>query len=136
VATLNDNTRDAPMHRDRTGGDALKAVLSIGGVLAAIGASSCCVLPFALFTVGVSGAWIADLTALEPYQPIFVVLALACLGGGFFVMRRKSKLACADGSYCVEPRSDRIARIGLWTAAALVMVALVLPRAAALFIGS
>ena len=135
MAGLNDNTHEGPGQARRAGGDALKAALSIGGILAAIGASSCCVLPFALFTVGVSGAWISDLTALEPYQPIFVALALACLAGGVIVMRRKSRLACAEGSYCAEPRSDRIARIGLWTAAILVAVALTLPRAAALFIG-
>jgi mercuric ion transport protein len=53
--------------RERQG---LKTALAAGGILAALGASSCCVLPFALFTLGVSGAWISNLTALAPYQPI------------------------------------------------------------------
>lgn len=110
--------------------------LSVGGILAALGASSCCVIPFVLFTLGVSGAWIADLTALEPYQPLFVALALLCLGGGFALLRRKSRIACADGSYCARPASDRIVRIGLWTAALLVLVAVVLPRLAPLIISS
>jgi mercuric ion transport protein len=113
---------------------ALAKVLSIGGILAALGASSCCVIPFALFSLGVSGAWIADITALEPYQPLFVVVALACLGGGFLHLRRRSRVAWAEGSYCARPASDRVVRIGLWTAAALVVVAVAFPRIASLFL--
>jgi mercuric ion transport protein len=108
-------------------------VLSAGGILAALGASSCCVIPFGLFSLGVSGAWIADITALEPYQPIFVVIALACLGGGFALMRRKRHIACVDGSYCARPMSDRIVRIGFYVTAALVVVAVLFPRLAPLF---
>jgi mercuric ion transport protein len=109
--------------------------LSAGGILAALGASSCCVIPFLLFSLGVSGAWIADLTALEPYQPLFIAAALACLGGGFALVRRRSRAACAAGSSCA-PGSDRAVRIALWTAAALVVVAVALPRLAPLIISS
>jgi mercuric ion transport protein len=109
--------------------------LSVGSILAALGASSCCVLPFALFSLGISGAWIADITALEPYQPLFVAVALACLGGGFTLIRR-SRVACAEGSSCVRPASDRVVRIGLWTAAVLVIMAVVFPRLAPLIISS
>ena len=52
-----------------------------------VGAASCCVIPFALFLAGVSGAWIGNLTALEPYQPIFAGVSLAFIGYG----------ACASG---------------------------------------
>jgi mercuric ion transport protein len=118
-------------------GDAAKALLSIGGVLAALGASSCCVIPFVLFTLGVSGAWIGNLTALAPYQPIFVAMALGCLAGSFVLVRRTSRpgaTACAPGAWRATPTSDRIARIGLWTAAAIVVVALAFPRLASLFL--
>jgi mercuric ion transport protein len=111
-------------------------VLSVGGILAALGASSCCVIPFVLFTLGVSGAWIADLTALEPYQPLFVALALGCLAGGFVFLRRRSRMACAEGSYCTRPASERIVRIGLWTAVGLVILAVGFPRLAPLFLPS
>jgi mercuric ion transport protein len=125
----------------RTGGSAvgsskLSGALSVGGILAALGASSCCVVPFALFSLGVSGAWIADITALEPYQPVFVAIALACLGCGFALNRRKSRAACAAGSYCARPASDRLVHIGLWTAAVLVVVAVGFPRLAPLFLPS
>lgn len=112
----------------------LAKALSLGGILAALGASSCCVIPFALFSLGVSGAWIADITALEPYQPAFVAVAVTCLGGGFVLIRRSSRAACAEGSYCARPASDRIARIGLWAAAVLVLIAVGFPRLASLFL--
>lgn len=105
-----------------------------GGILAALGAASCCVVPFALFTLGISGAWIGNLTALEPYQPVFATIAAACLGYGFYLVYRKPKVACADGSYCASPSSSRLAKIGLWTALVLVLIAVGFPHIAALFL--
>lgn len=107
---------------------------AVGGILAALGAASCCVVPFALFTLGVSGAWIGNLTTLEPYQPVFAAIAAACLGYGFYRVYRRPKSACADGSYCASPSSSRLAKIGLWTALVLVLIAVGFPRIAALFL--
>jgi|SRR5258708_22649265 mercuric ion transport protein len=107
---------------------------SVGGILAALGAASCCVVPFALFTLGISGAWISNLTALEPYQPIFAAVTFGFLGYGFYLIYRKPKAACADGSYCARPSSGRTAKIGLWVATVLVIVALGFPKIAPLFL--
>jgi mercuric ion transport protein len=114
----------------------LKSALAAGGIIAALGAASCCVVPFALFTLGVSGAWIGNLTALEPYQPIFAVLAAGMIGFGFYLVYRKPKAdaACADGSYCARPSSARVAKIGLWVAVLLVIVAIGFPRIAHFFL--
>lgn len=111
-----------------------RTILAFGGVLAALGAASCCVLPFALFTLGISGAWIGNLTALEPYQPLFAALAFGTIGSGFYLVYRRPKTECADGSYCASPRSGRVARTGLWAATVLVAVALAFPRLAPLFL--
>lgn len=108
--------------------------LAAGGIIGAILASSCCVVPFALFMLGISGAWISNLTALEPYQPIFAAVTIGFLGRGFFLVYRKPKVACAEGSYCARPSSARIAKIGLWTATVLVIVALGFPKLAPLFL--
>lgn len=116
------------------GADGRQKVMAVGGILAALGAASCCVVPFALFTLGVSGAWIGNLTALEPYQPIFVVAALGFLAYGFYLVYRKPKVACADGSYCAKPSADRTARIGLWMATTLIVLALGFPKLAPLFL--
>ena len=108
------------------GAGGVAGLLSLGGIAAALGAASCCVIPFLLFMLGVSGAWIGTLTALEPYQPLFAAAALACIGLGAWRLRGRPAPACAAG-YCATPRADRIARIGLWTAGVLVVVAIGFP---------
>lgn len=40
-----------------------------GVLLGAIAASSCCMLPLVLFTLGAGGPWIGYLLQLAPYQP-------------------------------------------------------------------
>jgi mercuric ion transport protein len=107
---------------------------SIGGILAALATASCCIVPFVLFMLGIGGAWISNLTALEPYQPIFAAATLGFLGYGFYLVYRKPKAACADASYCAKPSSGRTARIGLWTATVVVIIALGFPKLAPLFL--
>ncbi len=108
---------------------------AVGGIAAALGAASCCVVPFTLFMLGVSGAWIGNLTALEPYQPIFAAVALGFIGYGAYLVYWKPKTACADGSYCARPVSSRMAKIGLWTAGALVVIAVGFPYVARALFG-
>jgi mercuric ion transport protein len=108
--------------------------MAMGGLLAALAAASCCVVPFALFLLGISGAWISNLTALEPYQPIFAAIAFGFLGCGFYLVYRKPQVACVEGSYCAEPTSKRTAKIGLWSAAIVVIIALGFPKLAPLFL--
>lgn len=109
-------------------------LLAAGGIIAALGASSCCVLPLVLFTLGVSGAWIGNLTALAPYQPLFVAAALGFLALGFVRVYRRPEVACTEGSYCARPAASRVAKLGLWVAAGLVLVAAAFPYVAVLFL--
>ena len=130
-------TGATPSSREADRGDSstrTARLASVGGILAALGAASCCVVPFALFTLGISGAWISNLTALEPYQPIFAVVTFAFLGYGFYLVYRKPKVDCAEDSYCAKPSSGRTAKIGLWVATVLVIVALGFPKIAPLFL--
>src|SRR5438552_11191730 len=69
--------------RERTGSGAL----FLGG-LAAILASTCCFGPLVLVAVGLSGAWIGNLTRLEPYRPFFIAAALVAL---FFAGQRNKR---------------------------------------------
>lgn len=109
-------------------------LLAAGGLLAAIGASSCCILPLVLFSLGVSGAWIGNFTALAPYQPIFVAVALAFLAFGFSRVYRRPTIACADGDSCAGPGGSRKVKIGLWAAAVLILAAVTFPYTALLFL--
>ena len=113
-----------------------KVLLSLGGVLAGIGATTCCVIPFTLVSLGAGGAWLSNLTALAPYQPYFMAAALVLLAAGFWRVYRRPQAACADGTYCAKPASDRIAKIGLWTGAVLVVAALAFNTAVPWFLNS
>lgn len=104
-----------------------------GGVIAAVLASTCCIGPLALLTLGVSGAWIGNLTALEPYKPYFAAVALVFIGLGFRQVYFRPKPACADGSLCARPQSSRITKVALWSATVLVLLALTINWWAPLF---
>lgn len=93
------------------------------GALGAVLASSCCIVPLALVSVGVTGAWIGQLSALAPLQPVFATVALVLLGLGFRRVYRQPKAACADG-YCERPASGPATKAVLWGAAVLTLAAL------------
>lgn len=96
-----------------------------GGIIGALVASSCCVLPLALFGIGISGAWIGNFTQLAPYQPYFIGATLACVGTGYWLVYRSSKLACADDAACARPLSNKLVKAALAAATVIVLMALV-----------
>ena len=103
--------------------DHKREVAATGSVIGAVLASSCCIGPLVLITLGASGAWIGKLTALKAYQPLFVALTIGFLGYGFWRVYGKEKQVC-DGNSCATPSSDRVVKIALWAATVLVVVAL------------
>lgn len=104
--------------------DGRKGLVAAGGVIGAILASSCCIAPLLLLSLGVSGAWMGNLTALAPYQGYFIVITLGFLAAGFWYVYWKPKKACEKDSYCATPSSDRVVKIALWVATALIGLAL------------
>ena len=85
----------------------------IAGVLAAIGASACCVGPLVLLALGIGGSWVGSLTLLEPYRPVFIGLTLLFLGLSF----RKLYLVpqvCTHGALCADPRARQRQRLTFW----------------------
>src|SRR5258706_8388210 len=112
---------------DQTGSGALL----VGG-LAAILASTCCLGPLVLVALGLSGAWIGNLTLLEPYRPFFIAGALVAL---FFAGRRifQPAEACQPGEVCAVPQIRRIYKIVFGIVSALVLVAIVFPYVVKLF---
>jgi mercuric ion transport protein len=95
-----------------------------GGIAGAVAASSCCILPLALFGAGVSGAWIGNFTKLAPWQPYFIAATLAFLGSGYWLVYRSSRLVCAADSMCARPLPKRLVLSGLIAATVLVAAAL------------
>ncbi len=101
-----------------------------GGLLGAVAASSCCIAPLVLFSLGIGGAWLGNLTALAPYQPIFVAVTLACLATGFWMVYLRPRAASETGSNCAPPVSRRIVKIALWSATVLIAAAMAFPYVA------
>lgn len=108
-----------------------RGALAVGGI-AAILASTCCLGPLLLVALGVSGAWIGNLTALEPYRPFFIAAALIALGfAGWQIFR--SKQACEAGAVCATPRARTAYKTVFWIVAVLVLIALAFPYVLPLF---
>lgn len=103
----------------------------IGGVLAAIVASACCLGPFILVSIGISGAWISNLAALEPFRPYALAVALVCMAFAYQgIYRAPSAEACEPGTLCAVPQARRAQKIMFWILSALVLVAFGFPYAA------
>lgn len=95
-----------------------------GGLLGALAASSCCILPVALFSLGIGGAWIGNFTQLAPYQPYFIAATLAFLAAGYWLVYRSSKVACAEGEACARPLPNKLVKLALIAATLIVIAAL------------
>lgn len=104
----------------------------IAGGAAALLASTCCLGPLVLITLGFSGAWISKLTVLEPYQPIFITAAVVAL---FFAWKRiwRPAAACAPGEVCALPRVRRGYQLFFVAVCGLVLLALAFPLVAPWF---
>jgi len=113
-----------------------QSLMAAGGLLGALAASSCCILPLALFGLGVSGACIGNFTRLSPDQPYLIAATLAFLGYGYWLVYRPSTRPCADGAACARPLPNRIVKISLLLATILVVAALGLDFIAPLFLNS
>jgi mercuric ion transport protein len=101
-----------------------QTLVAAGSLLGAFAASSCCILPLALFGLGVSGAWIGNLTQLAAYQPYSIAVTLGFLGCGYWLVYRRSKAVCASGETCARHLPNRFVVVALVVATALVIAAI------------
>lgn len=108
-----------------------RGALAAGGIAAML-ASTCCLGPLVLIALGVSGAWIGNLTLLEPYRPIFIGAALVALFVAWRSIFRPAR-ACGPGEPCAAARVRTAYRLVFWIVAALVVLALAFPYVLPLF---
>ncbi|MGQ0733093.1 MAG: mercuric ion transporter MerT [Acidobacteriota bacterium] len=108
-----------------------RGALFVGG-LAAILASTCCLGPLVLLMLGISGAWIANLTALEPYRPIFIGVAAVAL---FFSYRHifRPAVACRPGEVCAVPEVHATFKALFGVVVVLLLIAVSYPLFAPFF---
>jgi len=105
----------------------------VASMLAAIGASLCCVGPLVLLTLGIGGAWIANLTALEPMRPWFIAATLLFLGLAFRRLYLQPQV-CEPGAVCTEPIVLERQRLIFWVVALALFALLSVPWLAPLFL--
>ncbi len=117
----------------RKPGETLRAATIGGAVAAAFASSLCCLGPLLFALLGLGGAGL--IAKLEAYRPHFAVLTLALLGAGFYFTYRRPALAPATAAGgpacdCELPRANRLGRVALWIATALVAGFLAFPHLA------
>lgn len=116
----------------QAGNDRRARLAAGGGVLGALGASACCLVPLALFSLGVGGVWVGRLAGLSPYQPWFIGFAALAIGYGFWQVYGRPGRTCATDGACAGSLSGRLIKIALWSATALTVAAAAGPYAAPL----
>jgi mercuric ion transport protein len=96
--------------------------VAAGAMLAAFGASLCCILPVAVALLGVGSAALG--AKLEPLRPWLAGLTVLLLGFAFYRAYRPV-IECAPDVACAVPASRRRTRLVLWlvTVAALALMA-------------
>lgn len=106
-------------------------IAAAGALLGAAAASSCCILPLALFSLGITGAWLGTLASLAPYQPLFLAVALGSIAYGVHLTRRgRAQESCGAETGCARAAPGRLARAALWISAAMVAAVIAYPWAA------
>jgi mercuric ion transport protein len=118
----------------KAAGDGFSRATLTGGLFAGLLASVCCVGPLALVTVGISGAWISNLTLLQPYRWVFIGIALVFMAlARRRIYRAPAAAECESGTVCALPQSNRVYRVMFWVVSALVLLAFAFPYFAPLF---
>ena len=117
-------------------GDKKKARLAASGsIIGAVLASTCCIVPLILFSLGITGAWMGQLTALEPYKPVFIGVTLALLFYGFYLVYWKPKKACSEEQMCARPLPNKVVKTALWVSTVAIVIALAWPYILPLILG-
>jgi mercuric ion transport protein len=98
-------------------------LLGGGALLAAVGASLCCILPLAVAVLGVGSAALG--AKLEPFRPWFAGLTVVLLG--FALYRAYRPVPCAPDGLCAVPASRRRQRTVLWIVAAVALALMAFP---------
>jgi mercuric ion transport protein len=105
----------------------------VGAVLAAIGASVCCIGPLVLLSLGIGGAWMTTLTSMEAVRPVFLIATLVFIGLAF----RRLYLVpdyCETGDACASIAVRHNQRIFFWVGSGFLIALLAFPWYAPYFI--
>src|SRR6266852_1436936 len=98
-------------------------------VIAAVGASVCCIGPVVAALFGMTS--LAALVKYEPLRPVLAIITFGFLGAAFYMTYRKRPAeVCEPDSVCATRGVDRVQRFNrilLWIAAAIAVTVLTFP---------
>jgi mercuric ion transport protein len=109
------------------------AATILAALLAAVAASLCCLVPLILVLLGVGGAWLSTLTALEPWRPMFSIVAIGALVATAWTLYAPTA-RCREDRLCIAPVVLARRRLLFWLAATLVIFLLLSPYLLAWFL--
>jgi len=116
------SARNIPLPSPQERGTFATIGLMLAGALAM---TSCCILPLALVSAGVTGVFIAKLSTLYQYHWYFLAFATAALAYGFWkAYRPVTPENCTSGT-CARPMNRGVMRVILWGSLFVVIGALV-----------
>jgi copper chaperone CopZ len=97
---------------------------TVGGIIAAIIASLCCIGPVLVALIGVGS--IGAFGVFESYRPYLIGVTVLLLGFAFYLVYRKRKVKCEDGT-CKIQDAGKWNKVGIWSATFLAAVAIAFP---------
>lgn len=95
----------------------------LAGFVGALLSASCCLVPTLFLLFGVSFAGVINVAALEPYRPLFTLVAVALLSLGFYQMVIKKQIECD----CEPTRTAKVLQLLFWVLFVLTLAALLFP---------
>lgn len=98
----------------------------VGALLAAIGASACCIGPLVLLSLGIGGAWMTTLTSMQAVRPLFLIATLVFIGLAFRKLYRVPD-PCVTGEGCASASVKRNQRIIFWLGSVFLIALLAFP---------
>ena len=92
----------------------------MGGLITALLSTICCIVPLLLLLLGIDGSWVANLTALEPYKPVFIGISVALLAFAYWQIFFQ-KQECEEGKICAVPENKAKYKVIFWIAALIIL---------------
>lgn len=120
-----ENTANTPTASANNQSVSTKGTL-IAGLLAGITASACCAGPLILLMLGISGSWIGNLSALEPFRPFFILTAVVFLGLAYRKIYLTPK-ACSTDAVCATRQGKQSQQIIFWITTIIVVLSIAFP---------
>lgn len=97
----------------------------LGGILASLVASTCCIGPVIFALLGISSAGLSKFEAIRTYTTAATIFFLVF--AFYKTYKKKPSVQCENGSYCENPKSNKINRIILWISTIIILGVLTFP---------